>query len=336
MNTVTRPDRVDISIVVVNWNGRRWLSRCLDSIAEGAAERSVAVLVVDNASTDDSVAFLHKNYPQILAIESPVNLGYARGAQLGIDRARGEFVAVMNPDLVLGPGCLDHLARVLEGRPRAVWVGPKIIRSDGYIQSGPFPLCRVFEPFETTPLIHRFYHPSRKVGHDQVQQCERLSGAVMMFRASFLRALGGLPRSTFLFGEEILLGARCRDHGYEVWYDPLCFALHEHGLSTKQRWDENTRRLATLAGHLSALRQAVSYPRFLAYDLVLLAALLLGFVAQLRERPFRPGPTVRLVRLAASAIFRAPTPPGQVTPTPSSPLPPPATEVTSTTSETRP
>ncbi len=305
-NLTTDSGRVGISVVIVTWNGRDCIGRCLDSLAGAVAERSFETIVVDNASTDDTVAFLRNHYPQVQVIESPTNLGYARGAQLGVERAAGEFVVVMNPDLVLGPGALDHLAQVLETRPQAVWVGPKIVDTNGQVQSGPFPLCRVWEPLENTPVAYRFYHPSRKARHDRLQQCERLSGALMMFRASLLRQMGGLPRSTFLFGEEILLGAKCRAHGYEVWYDPLCFVIHEHGASIRQRWDEDTRRLATRAGHLAALRETVSYPRFLAYDLVLLSTLMFKLLLGLCGRPFPVGYTWRALRLAAGAIVRTP------------------------------
>jgi GT2 family glycosyltransferase len=300
---------LELSVVVVNWNGRECIGRCLDSISEAAAGRRTEIIVVDNASTDDSVQYLRRNYPQAFLIESGVNLGYARGAQVGLDQARGQFSAVMNPDLVLTPGALDHLIRVLEERPRAVWTGPKVVQPDGQVQSGPFRLCSILEPLETTPVTYRFYHPGRKRRHDRVERCERLTGAVMMFRTDLLRAMGGLPESTFLFGEEILLGARCRAHGYEVWYDPLCTAFHEHGASVKQRWREEERKLATRAGHLAALRHAVPFARFLAYDAVLLGTLCFKLLLGLVGRPFPPRFTWQLMRLSLEALFRDPKPP---------------------------
>ncbi|GEM_PF-1982669 len=293
-----------ISVVIVNWNGRAFISRCLDSIPAAAAGRPFEIIVVDNASTDDSVAYIRENHPEVALIENTANLGYARGAQSGIDRARGEFVAVLNPDIVLAPGTLDHLAQTLESRPRAAWVGPRIVGPDGRVQSGPFRLCRILEQLETTPITYRLYHPSRNLRHDRLERCERVSGAAMMFRASLLRAMGGLPDSTFLFGEEVLLGASCRDHGYEVWYDPLCVAVHEHGASIKQRWGEDERKLASWAAQLTSMRQAVSYPRFLAYVLVLLGTLLIKLVLGLLGRPFSPRYTRRLMRVAASTLVR--------------------------------
>lgn len=298
-------------MIVVNWNGREQIGRCLDALPAAAAGRTYEVIVVDNLSTDSSVQYLHESYPDVTLVENQANLGYARGAQTGIEVARGESLVVVNPDIVLEPGALDHLVRTLEDHPQAVWTGPKIVQPEGYIQSGPFRLCPIFEQLEATPVTYRFYHPRRSMNHDRLQRCERLSGAIMVFRASLLRAMGGMPTSTFIFGEEILLGARCRDHGYEVWYDPLCAALHEHGASVKQKWDQEDRKVATRVGHLAALRQAVSYPRFLAYDLVLLATLFCKLLLGWLGRPFDPHHTWRLIKISLLAIFTTPKGPGE-------------------------
>jgi GT2 family glycosyltransferase len=302
---------VELSVIVVNWNGRDQIGRCLDSIPAAAAGRRTEVIVVDNLSTDSSIEYLRERYPEVTLIENQANLGYARGAQCGIDVAQGEFIAVANPDIVLDVGTLDHLVGTLEERPQAAWTGPKIVQPDGHIQSGPFRICPILEPLETTPVACRFYHPKRTMRHDRVQRCERLSGAVMLFRASMLRDMGGMPASTFLFGEEILLGALCRDHGYEVWYDPLCTALHEHGASVRQKWDDQDRKLATRVGHLAALRQAVSYPRFLAYDLVLLGTLFFKLLLGWLGRPFDPHLTWRSIKISLLAIFKTPKGPGE-------------------------
>lgn len=304
-------DTVDLSVIIVNWNGRDQIGRCLDSIPAAAAGRTYEVIVVDNLSTDSSVDYLRQYHPEVTLIENRANFGYAKGAQRGIDVAQGEFVAVVNPDIVLDPGTLDHLVRTLEDRPQAAWTGPKIVQPDGYVQSGPFRLCPILEPLETTPITYRFYHPRHHIQHDRLQRCERLSGAIMVFRASMLRDMGGMPTSTFIFGEEILLGARCRDHGFEVWYEPLCAAVHEHGASVKQKWSQEDRKLATIVGHLAALRQAVYYPRFLAYDLVLLGTLFLKLLLGWLGRPFDPRHTWRLIKISSMAIFTTPRGPGE-------------------------
>lgn len=298
--------QVELSVVVVNWNTRDIIGRCLDAVPAAAAGRSTEIIVVDNASADDSAPYLREYYPHVWLIEAGSNLGYARGAQLGIEQARGEFVAVMNPDVVLAPGALDHLVRTLEEHPSAVWTGPRIVTPQGLVQSGPFPLCPIGDPLRTTPVLYRLYQGRRRYRHDRPQRCERLSGAVMLFRASLLRSMGGLPDSTFMFGEEILLGARCRDHGFEVWYDPLCSAVHEHGVSVKQLWGEEARKLATHAGYLTSARQAVAFPHFLAYDMVLIGTLIFKLLLGLLGRPFPVHYHWRYLRLALGALFRAP------------------------------
>ena len=86
-----------VSVIIVNWNGRKWLEKCLDSLRV-QTYKNFEVIFVDNASTDDSVDFVEKNYPEVVILKSDRNLGFAGGNNLGIDNSKGEFILFLNND----------------------------------------------------------------------------------------------------------------------------------------------------------------------------------------------------------------------------------------------
>lgn len=86
-----------ISVIIVNWNGKRWIEKCFDSL-RGQTYKKFEVIFVDNASTDDSVAFVEQNYPEVIIIKSDENLGFAGGNNLGINKAQGEYILLLNSD----------------------------------------------------------------------------------------------------------------------------------------------------------------------------------------------------------------------------------------------
>jgi GT2 family glycosyltransferase len=110
--------------------------------------------------------------------------------------------------------------------------------------------------------------------HHRPRRCERLDGACMVFRTEMLRTAGGMPTVTFMYGEEQILGARFRRLGYEVWYDPLVVIYHDLGSASREKWSLETTQLVRLAGHTAAMRESLGPARFLLYDSLLLASLL--------------------------------------------------------------
>ena len=269
---------MDLSVIIVNWNGRDYIAGCLDSLAEAVPGLQTETIVVDNHSADSSAAFIREGYPQVTVIENEENVGFGRGAQTGVQAARGEFIAVVNPDVSLSPGSLQELVALLQARPAAAWTGPRVIRAGhkgGTTQSGPYRLDTVFEPLRSFPGVYRLLAYLGRNDHDRLRRCERLDGACMVFRASMLREAGGVPTTTFMYGEEQILGARFRRLGYEVWYDPPVLVFHDLGSSSRQRWTTDSNRLARQAGHTAAMRETLGPVRFVFYNCLLLVSLLL-------------------------------------------------------------
>ncbi len=96
---------MDISVVIVGWNARHYLELCLESLAEAPPRRTMEILVVDNASTDGSAEMIEARFPHVKLIRSTENLGFAKGNNVAIRQCQGRYIALVNPDVIVLPGC---------------------------------------------------------------------------------------------------------------------------------------------------------------------------------------------------------------------------------------
>src|SRR5277367_3039045 len=131
---------IDISVVIVAWNAEHYLKLCLESLEKAQPRRSMEVFVVDNASSDDSVEMIETQFPWVKLIKSNENLGFSRGNNVAIRECQGRYVALVNPDVIVFPGCLDALADFLDENPKVGNVGPRVFNPDMSQQS----TCRRF------------------------------------------------------------------------------------------------------------------------------------------------------------------------------------------------
>src|SRR5271168_1263273 len=131
---------MEISVVIVGWNAKHYLELCLESLAKAPPRRSMEVLVIDNASTDGSVDMIEAGFPWVKLIKSTENLGFAKGNNVAIRQCQGRYVALVNPDVIVFPGCLDALADFLDQNPKVGNVGPRVFNPDMTMQS----TCRRF------------------------------------------------------------------------------------------------------------------------------------------------------------------------------------------------
>jgi len=303
-------------VVIVNWNGGDHILRCLDSIRNAAVDLETEIVVVDNGSTDSSVEGIRTHFSSVSVIENHANLGFGRGAQVGIDKARGKYVGVVNPDVMLGPGSLRRLVTLLGLHPTAGWVGPKVVNTEGVVQSGPFRLYSKWQPLRyisgLAPLLMFLSRlKKRSPGPESVDEpsrCERLCGACVMFRPELLAAIGGMPTATFMYGEEQLLGGLFKKQGYEVWYDPLACVLHEDGSAARQAWPDQERLLRIRVGLLAAMRHTLSRPDFFVHNCLFLLSTLVQSVIGLSGggRGYKPSVAGRFLKASLVAFVRTP------------------------------
>ncbi|HWH60105.1 MAG TPA: glycosyltransferase family 2 protein [Terriglobales bacterium] len=231
---------IEISVVIVGWNARHYLELCLDSIAKAPPRRTMEVLVVDNASTDGSAEMIESKFPWVRLIKSTENLGFSRGNNVAIRQAQGRYVALVNPDVIVFPGCLDALADYLDRNPKVGDVGPRVLNPDMSMQS----TCRRFptlwnnfcsatrleQVFKGSPLFageHMFYFT-----HDRTLAVDVIVGCFSMIRREAFDAVGLLDENLFMYGDDVDWCRRARNAGWEVVFFPGAQAIHDRGKIT--------------------------------------------------------------------------------------------------------
>jgi GT2 family glycosyltransferase len=231
---------VDISVVVVGWNARRYLELCLESLEAAPPRRSIEVLVVDNASTDGTAEMIEAKFPRVKLLKSPENLGFSRGNNLAIRQCQGRYIALVNPDVILLPGCLDALADFLDQHPKVGNVGPRVFNPDMTQQS----TCRRFPTLwnnfcSATALATKFKNSRLFAGehmwyfpHDRTITVDVIVGCFSMIRRQTFDAVGLLDEQLFMYGDDVDWCRRCWNAGWQVVFYPGAQAIHDRGKTT--------------------------------------------------------------------------------------------------------
>jgi GT2 family glycosyltransferase len=230
----------EISVVIVAWNASHYLELCLDSLAKDPPRRSMEVLVIDNASADDTIEMVESRFPWVKLIKSKENLGFAKGNNVAIRQCRGRIIALVNPDVIVFPGCLDALADFLDENPKVGNVGPRVFNPDMTQQS----TCRRFPTLwnnfcSATHLEgifkgrrffageHMFYFP-----HDRTLPVDVIVGCFSTVRREAFDEVGLLDEDLFMYGDDVDWCRRAWNAGWEVVFYPGARAIHDRGKTT--------------------------------------------------------------------------------------------------------
>ncbi|MGI6381222.1 MAG: glycosyltransferase family 2 protein [Anaerolineae bacterium] len=230
----------DLSIVIVNWNTSALLKGCLRSIYGQSDGPSLEVLVVDNASSDDSVAMVRREFGHVRLIESPTNLGFAAGNNLAFPLAEGAHVLLLNPDTVLTEGSLSTLVDVAQAHPKAAIAGAQLLNADGSLQAsfGIYPSVWSEIPLVKglAERIARLRLGRNRDADPSVRPVDWVSGACLLIRQEALRAIGPLDESYWLYTEETDWCYRARRAGWEVLLVPSARVYHLARAASGQRF----------------------------------------------------------------------------------------------------
>ncbi len=234
---------VDISVIIVNYNVKEFLSNLLNAIKKAKHDLSLEIFVVDNASSDNSVPYLSKQYPEITFIENSRNIGFAKANNQAIRKANGTYTLLINPDTLISEDTLTTLKEYMDGHPPTGACGCKILNPDGSFapesrRSIPTPLSALWKVLGLTTLFPRNktfaeYYLSW-MDEDKPSQVPVLSGAFMFFRTQILRELDGFDEQFFMYGEDIDLCYRTSKAGHQIDYVPSTSIIHYKGESTKK------------------------------------------------------------------------------------------------------
>lgn len=268
-----------LSIIIVSWNTRQDLLRCLASVWDNPPSCSFEVIVFDNASTDGTPEVVSAEYPHVCLKTSPKNLGFARANNEAASLAQGQFWLLLNPDTIVHPGALDALVRYLARQPHVAGAGPRLVNLDGSLQLSIERLPSLFR--EWWRLFHLDYlypvsqYPPNVLASQAPQQVEVLNGACLLLRADVVRPMGLFDEEYFVYSEEIDLCDRLGQAGRELHWLPEAVVTHAMGRSTSQVAD--TMFLELYRNKIKFFRKRRSALAGTLYKFILLQASLARF-----------------------------------------------------------
>ncbi len=240
-------NKVDLSIVIVNWNVCDLLRRCLQSIVRAGAETAplrrdgLEVIVVDNASSDDSVEMVQAEFPGARLIANPDNRGFPAGNNQGLVVAQGRYVLLLNPDTEVVADALATMVAYADAHPDVGVLAPQLLNPDGSVQSSRrrFPtLATAFfestwlQPCAPRRVLERYYVLDRP--DDEIQEVDWVKGAALMARAEAIRQVGLMDEDFFMYSEELDWCTRFRRAGWRIVYLPPAQIVHHEGKSSEQ------------------------------------------------------------------------------------------------------
>lgn len=274
-----------VSVVIVTHNSAADIARCLSSLLQHTPRREI--IVVDNASKDDTGAIIERQFPEAQLISRGTNGGLSAAINDGVCASSGEYVLQLNPDTWVEADVLSPVAAYFAAHPDVGIVGPRILNADGSVQLS----CRAF-PGYTTALFNRYslltrLAPNNRFSrrylltdfdHASERAVDWVSGAAMFFRRSAFDAVGGWDSGFFLFNEDVDFCKRVHNAGMRVMYYPDVSIHHRIGISeSASPWVIVQRHKSMwryYRKHLSgnALRDAATAAGIAARAVVMLAA----------------------------------------------------------------
>lgn len=234
---------LDLSIITVNWRSVDFLRKCLASIYANTKDLEFEIIVVDNASGDGCGEMLARKFPAVEFVQSPENLGFARANNLGFSHSSGQNLLFLNPDTEVIGAAVQVLLNALESLRDAGIVGPKLLNSDGSIQTSciqRFPTI-VNQVLDLDYLRTKFPKASLWGTRPLFEPVsapvpvEVISGACLMIRRQIFEQVGLFTAHYFMYAEDVDLCFKAQQAGWKIYYVGQASVIHHGGGSTNAK-----------------------------------------------------------------------------------------------------
>ena len=219
----------DVSIVIVSFNAREDLERCLASLRDAPPARSHEIIVVDNASTDGS-AEAARRFANVRVIETGANKGFAGGNNIGIRASTGTNVLLLNSDTLVPAGAVDALLSALDRHPDVAVVGPRLVDGEGRAE------------LSFGPMVSPIGQLRQKLAYGRIETITRreqypdwVTGACLLVRRTDADAAGLLDERYFMYLEDVDFCAAIRARGRRILFTPAVQITHLRGRSWASR-----------------------------------------------------------------------------------------------------
>lgn len=234
-----------VVVAVVSWNTRELLDACLRSLRPDVDEHRAAVWVVDNGSSDGSVELVRERHPWVNLIVSPENLGFGRAVNLVAARTTSSWIAPANSDVALEPGALVRMLAAGSEHPRAGAIAPRLLLSDGSTQHSVFAfpllaftmiynlgLARIVPGLDERLCLPGGWDPERP------RKIDWAMGAFLLVRREAWEETGGFDAGQWMYAEDLDLGWRLAQRGWQTRYEPGARVHHRASAATEQVWGD--------------------------------------------------------------------------------------------------
>ena len=236
----------DVSVVIPNWNGDRVLLRCIDSVISDLRTSGLRheIIVVDDKSQDDSVRILRERFPEIQIVLNQKNSGFAFSCNQGMQRAQGEFILLLNNDIIVRPGSIRRVWEFMAWHRDVGGAGCRILNESGEVQ-------KTCHDFPSLPKLfkNRIFRmlaascPKAATGlsldcwpHDSLRAVDWISMMFFMVSRRVFEIIGGLDERFFMYGEDADYGWRLNQAGFKVVFVPDSSVVHLGSYSGNKRW----------------------------------------------------------------------------------------------------
>lgn len=231
---------LDLSIIIVNWNGKDLVRRCIEAVRATTERIRYEVIVVDNNSSDGSQEFIRSAFPDVTLIENTDNAGFAHANNQGMAVATGRYLLLLNSDAFVNPGTLDAMVAFMDAHPEAGMSACKLLYEDGRLQPSAYAFPSLRTELYTAFQLDKLFARSREFGQylmtwwdfDDVRPVDSVMGAFMLARREAVEAVGPMDESYFMYSEEVDWCFRFRRAGWQILYNPAVTTVHLWGGSS--------------------------------------------------------------------------------------------------------
>ncbi len=227
----------DLSIVIVTYNSKDFLRTCLHSVIQQTTGISYEIIVVDNASTDQTRELMASEFPDIAFFRNEHNVGFAAANNQAVKETTSRYVLLLNPDTEILDGAIQKTIRFMEEHPKSGICSCKLMYQDGRFQANSYSFPTVWNMFSEATFMYRLFPKTKLFGsyhltyldYAKDNQVDWLIGAFYLIRREVIDTVGLLDEQYFMYTEDLDYCYLAKKAGFEVWYTPCAEIYHFYG-----------------------------------------------------------------------------------------------------------
>lgn len=291
---------IELTVIIVTYNVRSEIEECLRSVLQSSLDGAMEVMVIDNASDDDTADFVRERFPSVRVLRNESNVGFSAAVNLGLGAGNSPFVLLLNPDTSISPQTIGLMLQYMKSHSKCGISGGRLLNDDGSAQQSvslfPTPLRILSESL----FVGKFR--GKKTAPKDPCKVEAVVGACLMVRREMVCDIGGLDESFFLYSEEVDWCLRARLYGWDIVHLPE--ATVRHGLSRSSVGAPGMAFTALYRSKSIYMEKHFSRPGRLISRMGMFAGVVIRFLLWIGLRPFVSGTSTPALKLKQNwAVF---------------------------------